>query len=183
MTEVFIDESGNIIPESERDYYEELGYWTLEEKQGEYHEGREQILEEYHYEVVTVYFSDGSIYNPVENDPHIKIIDSKYGLFEYQFLEDEEQNKKVVHFDIKKIIDTPYSPPTLGWYETIYTHIYHLYTPEEIEQREKQEEQRKKQEELLSTGADRLNLLEMDIEDIILTIADITGGEENIEEI
>ena len=177
MAELFLDLQGNPVEEKDRDYNEEFGYWEYTETPGEYHEGHDQVFEQSHFEIVKVLFSDNSEYIPIEDDPHIIVNNATIADFDFQFLDGEEQ-KEIIQFDVQKIIDVPYAPPVQGWREYIPTHIYHPYTEEEIANMAHEREMQDKRQELLDTGADRLQETEELLEELILLMADIAGGEE-----
>ena len=112
--------------------------------------------------------------------------DAKAGLFSYNDV--EGTGKKLRGIDLKEIEDSPAIPAQEAWDEYEDIQVYHIYTPEEIEQREREAEEQRKREEFENTGLARIEALETvtepvpemgeTIEDLVLTMADLLGVEE-----
>lgn len=176
----YYDLEGNEIPNEEIDWNEENGWWEDHQEQGQYHEGTPEQLPIYHYEAVKVYFSDGTSKEILsQDDTNLKVIDAQQGIFEYK-LENESEDFYVVNFDVVQIEDSPYIPPTMGWYDYESYMIYHPYTPEQKASIEHDKQRQKNLDVLMEEGLERIQESEMNIEDLILIIADIAGGEEEV---
>ena len=139
------DVNGNELREEDIDL--EAGYLTPDRKFVRHHDAVEGQERQAHYTVSAFYFEDGTKYEPQsEDDPHIHVDDAKAGLFSYNDV--EGTGKKLRGIDLKEIEDSPAIPAQEAWDEYEDIQIYHIYTPEEIEQRErKAEEQRRIQQE------------------------------------
>ena len=126
------------------------------------------IPEQKHYKVGHFYFDDGTFYTPVtEDDPHINIIDAKTGRFTYVAQEGEEE-KKVRGIDIRLVIDQEYQE----FKEEIQRYI--LYT--EYEKIQRAIPQR------VEVIEENLQEADTTLEDLVLLLAEVLGGEEPEEE-
>lgn len=124
-----------------------------------------------HYYIKTFYFTDGTHYNTInENDPHIGLIDEYHGSAQYVPQEGEPE-KTVFASDWELIEDEPYTGPLPIWDTRCVDEIYILYTQEELNQQ-------KDFEELRKTGMGQIRNLNDSIDDLVLTMADILGGED-----
>ena len=127
-----------------------------------------KILPEiYHYKVLSFVFDDGTSYIPAdENDPHIRVIDASLGKFEYIPSEGDDREVKDIKLDI--VIDQPSSEH----YEIVYHYI--PYTEEELVQRSLPNRVTSAEETLKETG--------LTVEDLILLMAEVLGGAEEVPE-
>lgn len=151
-----------------------LGYVVPEEIFVKHHEAIESTEEIYHYQVKTFYFEDGTKMEiESSDDPHVKIIDSQAGRFEYV---DQGEGKVFRGADISKIIDIEAVEGKDAWdeYETIERFIE--YTPEEIATQKAEAERVEKQHEFIVTGPDRLTNTELSLDDLILLMAEMIGA-------
>lgn len=92
-----------------------------------------------------------------------------------------DETGEVLPYEIE--VDTSYLMKGIDTPDIIELGVYHAYTPEEIEAREKaakefEEAQKEADEkrEVLEALPDRVDTLETDQEDIVLLLADIVGG-------
>lgn len=195
------DENDNELREEDIDL--EVGYLTPDRKFIRHHDAVEGQERQAHYTVSAFYFEDGTKYEPQsEDDPHIHVDDAKAGLFSYNDV--EGTGKKLRGIDLKEIEDSPAIPAQEAWDEYEDIQVYHIYTPEEIERREREAEEQRKREEFENTGLARIEALETatepipemnqsiesleiatepipemgeTIEDLVLTMADLLGIE------
>ena len=124
----------------------------------------ESVPETWHYKVVSFDFSNGEIYVPEsENDPHIKIIDAQKGIFEYVNLDGEEKHT-VTGQTITAIVDQNFIP---AYDEETIFYRYVLYTEKELADRE-----------FMANGPAMLAEAQETIEDLLLMLAELVGGEE-----
>jgi len=150
------DQSNNLITEPNL----ELGY--LKKEYFTVHHS--SVPEQWHYQVTTFDFADGSNYKPASNaDPHVKVIDDQKGIFEYVQVEGEEQ-KTVVGQTITPVLD---SPMVEAWDETRTIFRYVEYTEKELSDRD-----------FLTNGPALLAEAQETIDDLLLVIADLLGGAE-----
>lgn len=154
-----LDEQGQEIALEDVDL--SLGYLKEEEL---FIESRPEIK---HYRVLRFNFNDNSSYTPTsENDPHIQVIDAAAGKFSY--LPEEGETRSVKGMSIGLVIDQE----AQDIYETIQRYI--LYTEEELVQRTLPERMTSAEETIEETG--------LTIEDLILLMAEVLGGEDIPEE-
>lgn len=154
-----LDEQGQEITLEEVDF--NLGWLKNEEIV-------QNIPELTHYMVGRFYFEDGTSYTPIgEDDPHIEIINAEKGNFKY-VPQNEEEPKQVRGMDIKLIVDQKARTIT----EDIQRYI--LYTKEELIQRELPQR--------VSAAEKAIEETDITIEDLILLMAEVLGGEEELPE-
>ena len=131
-----------------------------------------------HYAVKTVYFTNNAYFSPSsEDDPRIRIIDPTKGIFEYIFQENEK-DLEVKGMDIKLVIDEPAHTET----EEIQRYI--LYRNDELELQKLPSRMNSAENSIIETQ-EELEETNLNIEDLILLMAEMLGGEEEeeIEEI
>lgn len=122
------------------------------------------VPEEWHYKVVSFDFSNGEIYVPEsEDDPHIRVIDAKKGIFEYVNLDGEEVHI-VTGQTITSIVDQQAIP---AYDEQTIFYRYVLFTEKELADRE-----------FMANGPAKLAEAQETIEDLLLMLAELVGGEE-----
>jgi len=122
------------------------------------------VPEEWHYKVVSFDFSNGEIYVPeYEDDPHIRVIDSKKGIFEYVNLDGEEKHT-VTGQTITSVVDQQAIP---AYDEQTIFYRYVLFTEKELADRE-----------FMANGPAKLAEAQETIEDLLLMLAELVGGEE-----
>ena len=120
------------------------------------------IQEQSHLFVSEFYFDDHTRYTvQSEDDPHVRIISSSLGYFDY--IPDEGETRKMRGSNIIKVIDVPATKE----YETVLRYL--LYTEEEIVQRELPER--------MDTAEEAIEETDMNVEDIILLLAEVLGGD------
>lgn len=155
----YYDENDVEIPESEIDY--ELGKVELDSKVIEHHEAVEEVPRITHYTVDTFYFDDDtSLTMESEDDPHIKVIDNKAGVFEYV---DQGEGKVYFGADLKEVVDQEYVAPQEAYDEIEEFYRWIPYTEEELEEQRKNREIAEKRQEFIENGADRLDSVETDL--------------------
>ena len=125
---------------------------------------------ETHYKVTCFVFTDGTSYRPIsEDDPHIRVVDAEKGQFEY--ISDEGDEKTVKGAAIGVVVDKEA--------EDIYEDIkrYIRYREDELELRELPSRMEGAEESIVETqeGLEEANI---NIEDLILLMAEILGGDE-----
>ena len=124
----------------------------------------ESIPEKWHYRVISFSFSNGEIYKvESEYDPHIQIIDAKKGIFNFVKQEGEE-NLTVTGQSIAPVTDEPLIP---AWDETKIFYRYIPYTEKELSEKQ-----------FLIEGPQLLAEAQETINDLLLTLAEMLGGEE-----
>lgn len=124
-----------------------------------------------HYYIKTFYFDDGTRYETIdENDPHIGLIDEYHGSVQY-VPQEGELEKTVFATDWELIEDEPYTGTEPPWDIKCTAEIYILYTQEELNQQ-------KDFQELKETGMGQIRNLNDSVDDLVLTMADILGGED-----
>lgn len=178
-----LDENNNEISQEDIDL--KLGYIIPDRLFKEHHEAIEAKERQFHYVVTCFYFADETKYEVEdENDPHIIKTDIYKGLFDYKALNGEEP-KQVFGIDLKEEEDQPEIQAQEAWDEYEEIDRYILYTPQELIDKKNQEEKKEKQNQLLENGYDQIQNLESNmtasnaaIEDLVLVMADILGGEE-----
>ena len=122
------------------------------------------IPERWHYKVVSFDFSNGEIYVPEsEQDSHIRVIDAQKGIFEYVNLDGEEPHT-VVGQTITSVIDQVAIP---AWDEQVTFYRYVLYTEKELADKD-----------FIDNGPTLLAQAQETIEDLLLMLAELVGGEE-----
>lgn len=129
---------------------------------------------EAHYKVTCFVFTDGTSYRPVsEDDPHIRIVDAEKGQFEY--IPDEGDERTVKGAAIGVVIDKEAEDV----YEDIKRYIH--YRQDELELHQLPSRMEGAEESIVETqeGLEEANI---NIEDLILLMAEILGGEESEEE-
>lgn len=120
------------------------------------------IPEQSHKFVGAFYFDDHTRYIvESEDDPHVKIISSSLGFFDY--IPDEGETRKMRGMDIIKVIDTPASKE----YETILRYL--LYTEEELIQRGLPAR--------MDTAEESIEETNVNLDDIVLLLAEVLGGD------
>lgn len=182
-----LDVDGNELQEEDIDL--EIGYLEPDRILIEHHEAIPAQERIWHYAVKTVYFEDGTkVEIESEDDPRIEIIDAKQGHFAYKTPAGEEP-RKLRNMQLKEVEDQPAVEGKEAWDEYEDIQRYKLYTEEEIAERERQRQEeeeaaRKAQEreEFLESAPERLDTAEVDIEDLVLLMADIVGGDTEEEE-
>lgn len=125
---------------------------------------------ETHYKVTCFVFTDGTSYRPAsEDDPHVRVVDAEKGQFEY--IPDEGDERTVKGAAIGVVIDKEA--------EDIYEDIkrYIRYREDELELRELPSRMEGAEESIVETqeGLEEANI---NIEDLILLMAEILGGDE-----
>lgn len=125
---------------------------------------------ETHYKVTCFVFTDGTSYRPVsEDDPHIRVVNAEKGQFEY--IPDEGDERTVKGAAIGVVVDKEA--------EDIYEDIkrYIRYREDELELRELPSRMEGAEESIVETqeGLEEANI---NIEDLILLMAEILGGDE-----
>lgn len=127
-----------------------------------------------HYKVNCFVFTDGTSYTPEsEDDPHIKVVDANKGQFEY--IPDEGDERTVKGAAIGLVVDK--EPEDI--YEDIKRYI--RYRTDELELHKLPSRMEGAEESIVETqeGLEEANI---NIEDLILLMAEILGGEEEPEE-
>ena len=127
-----------------------------------------------HYKVNCFVFEDGSTYRPItENDSHIKIINAQKGQFDY--IHDEGETRTLKGAAIGLVVDKEA--------EDIYEDIkrYILFREDELELRELPSRMDTAEDSITETQ-EELEEANLNIEDLILLMAEILGGEEESEE-
>ena len=178
-----LDINDNELQKEEIDF--ELGYLEPDEIFVQHHEAIEEQQREFHYAVSTFYFEDEtSVKIENEDDPRVGKDDIYEGRFHYVPVDGEEP-RQLRGIDLYEVEDKPYIAAKEAWDEYESIQRYKLYTEAEIAQRAEDRKRQARQEELLNTGLDRIEGAETNIEstnatvdDIILVMADLFGGEE-----
>ncbi len=127
-----------------------------------------------HYKVNCFIFDDNSHYYPVdENDSHIKVINAEKGQFDY--IPDKDETRVLKGAAIGLVVDKEA--------EDIYEDIqrYILYREDELELRELPSRMNNAEDSIVETQ-ENLEEANLNIEDLILLMAEILGGEEEIPE-
>lgn len=123
-----------------------------------------------HYKVTCFVFTDGTSYRPVsEDDPHVRIVDAEKGQFEY--IPDEGDERTVKGAAIGVVVDKEAE----DIYEDIKRYIH--YREDELELHELPSRMEGAEESIVETqeGLEEANI---NIEDLILLMAEILGGDE-----
>lgn len=133
-----LDQNDIEIQESEVDTSK--GYLVADKIFVQHHEAVEAQPAETHYECKTFYFDDGTSLDvsALKNqDPHVKVIDAKNGVFEYV---DQGEGKVFKGLDIDNVVDKEKVEAKEAYdeYEDIQRYI--LYTQEELDQQQAQQE-------------------------------------------
>ena len=124
----------------------------------------ESVPEVWHYKVISFNFSDGEKYIvESENDPHVEVVDLDRGIFNYVQLEGEKP-RIVTGQTVTTVVD---SPLVEAWDETKIFYRYVLYTEKELADRD-----------FLANGPTLLAEAQETIDDLLLVIADLLGGNE-----
>ena len=183
-----LDEKDNELQIEDVDL--EIGYLEPEQLFKEHHDAVEAQEREFHYAVTTFYFEDNTRVDiEDENDPRVGKDDIYNGRFHYE-TPDGEESRQLRGIDLREVEDVPAVEAKEAWDEYEEIQRYKLYTEEELEERAAEAERKRKEEELLVTGLDRIEaaeggLVETNeaVEDLILVMADLFGGEEEEEEV
>lgn len=152
----------------------EVGYLRPDQLLKEHHDAIEFQEEQWHYAVTCFYFEDGSeLTIESEDDPHIEKIDADNGVFGFIPQTDEEQTWMLKGIDLKQAVDQEQIDAKEAWDEYEQIQRYILYTPEELEERKKQQEEQAKRETFLGTGPERLDTAETNIGDLSIIVSDL----------
>lgn len=125
---------------------------------------------ETHYKVTCFVFTDGTSYRPAsEDDPHVKVINAEKGQFEY--VPDEGDERTVKGAAIGVVVDKEAE----DIYENIKRYIH--YREDELELHKLPSRIEGAEESIVETqeGLEEANI---NIEDLILLMAEILGGDE-----
>lgn len=167
-----------ILDENDKEVKEEdvdtsLGYLTQDRIIKEHVPAKAEVPEVYHYEVDTWYFTDGTS-TPVggNDDPTVKVIDDKSGVFEYV---DDGSGKQYKGADIRRVTDSKREEavPEHDEYEDIQR--YTLYSKEEVQERKEAKEKSEKREEFLTNGPDQLSDNTTNINDLTIMLSELVG--------
>lgn len=170
----FFDENDIEIQESEVDT--SLGYLQPDKIFIMHHEAVEGQEEETHFECKMFYFEDGTdldVSALKNEDPHVKVIDNKAGIFEYV---DQGEGKEFKGLDIESVVDKEKVEAKEAYdeYEDIQRYI--KYTQEELEAHQAQQEAAEKQAAFLSEGPAQLETNTSDISDLTILLSEVIGA-------
>ena len=87
----------------------------------------------------------------------------------------DEEPKTVRGTDVKWIVDVPEVKAQDAYDEYEDIQRYKLYTEEELAQIQEEKEKEEKQKQFLATGPDRLDNVEVNVDDMTMLIADMIG--------
>lgn len=185
-----LNEAGEEIQSEDVNY--ELGYLVPDKIFKEHHEAEPAVEEQVHYYPTTFFFEDGSRYDTVlydylRNNPDKKleedladyqndarvIVGEDGFTFSYEPTEGEAE-KVVKRIEVATIVDSPYIPAKEAYDEMEDIQRYKLYTEEELQRRKEEKEQQEKREKFMSTGPDRLDNAETNIDTVSTNVDDIT---------
>lgn len=166
------DEAGNEITEADVDTSK--GRLESDKKFIVHHDAEAAVAQVKHYRVKTVYFEDAtSIDLDGDNtDSHLVVIDDKQGVFEYI----DETRDAVRGMDLEEVIDVEKKEAKEAYDEYEDIQVYKLYTAAELKERQEAKEKMKKQQDFMTNGPDQLKNNTNSIDDLYITIADITAG-------
>ena len=168
-----LDEQDQEIQESDVDL--NLGYLKSDQILKEHHEAVPEIEEEGHYYPETFYFMDDTDYKvnvEGENDPHVKANDDGVS---FSYIPGEgEPEREFKGCDVKYIIDVEHQDAKEAYDEMEDIQRYKLYTKEQLEENRKNREEAEKRENFMSTGPDRLDNAESNIDTVSTNVDDIT---------
>lgn len=150
------------------------GHLDVEEIIVAHYDGREAQEEKNHYEVRTVFFTDGSYLSVSLGDPHIVDVDAANGIFEFQSLEGEP-HKEVKSMDIALIVDEPAVEAREPEDKIEYIQRYILFTEEELEENRLREKEEEAKEKFLTFGPQRLKQLEEKVDSILALLENINN--------
>lgn len=150
-----LDQDNNIITNPDLT----LGY--LKKEHFTIHHG--SIPEQWHYKVVSFEFANGEVYKPTDNDAHVRVVDEQKGIFKYINLDGEEK-QLVTSQIIAPVVDRPMQ---VAWDETKTIYRYVLYTEQELAEKS-----------FLANGPALLAEAYETIDELVLVLADLLGGEE-----
>ena len=168
-----LDEQDQEIQESDVDL--NLGYLKSDQILKEHHEAVPEIEEEGHYYPETFYFMDDTEYKvdvEGENDPHVKA--NEDGVSFSYIPGEEEAEREFKGCDVKYIIDVEHQDAKEAYDEMEDIQRYKLYTKEQLEENRKNREEAEKRENFMSTGPDRLDNAESNIDTVSTNVDDIT---------
>lgn len=169
-----LDENNHELQAEEVDL--SVGYLALEKLLEEHHEATPEVQEEGHYYPERFYFMDDSVYEVAsgnEDDPCVKANEDGVS-FSYIAPEGEEE-REFKGCDVRYIIDVEHQDAKEAWDEYEDIQRYKLYTPEQLKEKQEREQAEAKREAFLSTGPERLDSVETDVDDMTLLIADMIG--------
>lgn len=169
----YINEEGVKIDESTIDT--SLGYLQPDKIFIAHHDATPEVPEQFHYEVKTWYFDDGSCQQVLagNKDDSVKVINDQTGQFEYV----GEQPYRGA--DIEKIVDVEKVEAKEAYDEYDEdVQRYILYTAEELKERQEQEEKSKTQADFLENGPTRLSETEVSVGDLTILLSELVGGAE-----
>lgn len=168
-----LDQQDNEIKESDVDT--SLGHLVDEQLYIDTTAAQPEVLEKYHYEVETWYFTDGTSMNVSGNDDAtVKIIDDQQGIFEYV---DQGEGKQYKGATVKRVVDVKHKDAVKEKknYENIKRYV--LYTDEELAAKKAAEEKQKKQDNFIENGPDQLATNTANVEDLLVTISELVGSD------
>lgn len=169
-----LNEQDQEIQESEVDL--SLGYLVDDKIFIQHHDAVQAVAEEGHYYPITFYFEDGTTYTVQgedESDPHV--LKNSDGIT-FNYIPDEgEQKPRVKGTDVKWVIDVPAVEAKEAYDEYEDIKRYKLYTEEELARIQAEQEQQAKKEQFLETGPDRLDSVEVSLDDVTMLMADMIG--------
>ena len=182
MTRI-LDINDNELQEEDLDL--EAGYLEPDRIFIRHHDAIQGQDRQFHYTVKAFYFDDGSsVEIEDEHDPRIGVDNAAKGLFHYVPAVGEPA-RKLRGIDLREIEDSPAIEAKEAWDEYEDIQRYKVYTPEEIAEKEAERQRQAEEAEraaareaFLATGPGRLDDAEVSIEDLVLVMADLVGGEE-----
>lgn len=171
----YINEQGQEIQESDIDT--ELGYTVPDKVFVAHHDATPEVPEQFHYEVKTWYFEDGTSMDvPAGNaDATVKVIDDGNGVFEYV---DDGSGKVYRGAEIERVTDVEHEDAKEAEDEYENVQKYILYTEDEIADRKRAAEKAAAQESFLELGPTQLQNSISSIEDLTLMLSEVVGGAE-----
>lgn len=169
-----LNQNDEEISMDEVDY--QLGRLEPEQLFIAHHDAIPEVQEVSHFKVSKFYFFNDTPLEIIdEDDPHVITIDAKAGIFEYRPLDTDPIERQWKGTDLESVIDVEHEDAKDEWdeYEDIMRYI--LWTEEELEQQRIQREEAEAREEFMTTGPDRLQITETNVDDLTLLIADMTA--------
>lgn len=174
-----LNEQGEEI--TEEDVNSEDGYLAMESIVTEHHEATPEIQEKGHYYPKTYYFEDGTRYdikldgdnNPIEDDIHVQA--NEDGVSFSYIPQGDEEEKDVRGVDVAYIIDVEHQPAKEAYDDTEQIQRYYLYTEEQKQKNKEAKELQEKQETFITTGPERLDTVETNIDDMTVIMAEMIG--------
>ena len=152
---------------------QEKGFFQPYFKKVATHPATPFIPEQGYYQVKDIKFTNGDvIYDIDPADKRLEALDPERG--SYRYIDDQE--RVVKEMSLKWIVTVPAQEPVQEWEEHEEYMQWIEYTEEELENMRLMREAQQRQQDFLQNGADKIDELNVSVDDLVLTVADLIAG-------